>query len=55
MAPVPNPAGLVIDPIVKLAFALILGAVGLMFLGYDPIGLAGNFIEQTVRSFLPGI
>jgi len=24
-------------------------------LGYDPIGLAVGWVEQTVRSFIPGI
>lgn len=44
-----------IEPILKLGFVLVVIGVVMVALGYDPIGLTVNWIETTVRSFIPGV
>jgi|AntRauMinimDraft_2_1070382.scaffolds.fasta_scaffold00347_3 hypothetical protein len=44
-----------IEPVLKLGFAIVVVGIGMVALGYDPIGLAVSWFEQTIRSFIPGV
>jgi len=45
-----------LEPILKIGFAIVVaGIVVMVALGLDPIGLAVGWVEQTVRSFIPGV
>jgi len=44
-----------LEPILKIGFAIVVARIVMVALGYDPIGLAVGWVEQTVgRSFIPG-
>ena len=44
-----------LEPILKIGFAIVVAGIVMVALGYDPIGLAVGWFEQTVRSFIPGV
>lgn len=45
-------ADFALEPILKVGFAVIAIGVVMIALGYDPIGLAVGWIEQTIRSIV---
>ncbi|SDG08856.1 hypothetical protein SAMN04488067_1159 [Halorubrum xinjiangense] len=55
LAPYLSIASFAIEPILKLAFAIVVVGIGMVALGYDPVGLAVNWFETTIRSFIPGV
>jgi hypothetical protein len=55
LAPYLSIVSFVIDPILKLGFAIVVIGVVMVTLGYDPVGLAVNWVEATIRSFIPGV
>ncbi|WP_049911110.1 hypothetical protein [Halorubrum coriense] len=54
-APYLSILGFAIEPILKLGFAVVVIGIGMVALGYDPVGLAINWFESMVRSFVPGV
>jgi hypothetical protein len=44
-----------VEPILKFGFALVVIGIAMVALGYDPVGLTVNWIETTIRSFIPGV
>jgi len=44
-----------LEPILKIGFAIVVAGIVMVALGLDPLGLAVGWVDQTVRSFIPGI
>ncbi|GAA0555899.1 hypothetical protein ABNG02_13325 [Halorubrum ejinorense] len=55
LAPYLSIISFAVEPILKLGFALVAIGIVMIALGYDPVGLTVNWIETTIRSFIPGI
>lgn len=54
-APYLSIASFAIEPILKLGFAIVVIEIGMVALGYDPVGLAVGWFESVIRSFIPGV
>ncbi|MDB2285466.1 hypothetical protein PN419_00010 [Halorubrum ezzemoulense] len=55
LAPYLSIISFAVEPILKLGFAIVAIGIVMVALGYDPVGLAVNWIEMTIRSFIPGV
>lgn len=55
LAPYLSIINFALEPILKVGFAIIALGIVMVVLGYDPIGLAVGLVEETIRSFIPGI
>ena len=55
LAPYLSIVSFAVEPILKLGFAIVVIGIAMVALGYDPVGLAMNWIETTIRSFIPGV
>lgn len=44
-----------LGPILRVGFYLVVIGIAMVAFGYDPIGLAIGWVEEIIRSFIPGI
>ncbi|AVP39979.1 hypothetical protein HOV17_gp15 [Halorubrum pleomorphic virus 9] len=55
LAPYLSVLSFVVKPILKFGTAAVFIGIVMVALGYDPIGLAWGFVENTIRSAIPGV
>ncbi|RLM63474.1 hypothetical protein DVK05_14430 [Halorubrum sp. Atlit-8R] len=55
LAPYLSILSFVVEPILKVGTAAVFIGIVMVALGYDPIGLAWGFVENTIRSAIPGV
>ena len=55
LAPYLSILSFVVEPLLKFGTAAVFIGIVMVALGYDPIGLAWGFVENTIRSAIPGV